>query len=291
MKKVILVLLCFLTLKVFALDYNNYCSSNTYNKNFKGNLASISGVNFLARKIAAQEISKSLEESIKTKFKVKLDNYYGIALTDGIFKNLTIEGKNFTYDDMIISNMEAKTLCPYNHIQYKNDKITYINNLVLGYSVDITQDDLNKSIKSSKFLNAINKINNDKFLSSLFKIENLRAQLDEDKLSLNYRIVPLPNSNDSIFSFIKKQIKPFDVKMGAGLRVVDNKIELCDFDFNSKKADYSYFLPFVNMLNPLNQKIKVDKNNEGDLKIDSVKIKTDKISIHGAIIVPGQNNK
>ena len=45
------------------------------------------------------------------------------------------------------------------------------------------------------------------------------------------------------------------------------------------------------MLNQLNQKIKVDKDNEGDLKIDSVKIKTDKISIHGAIIVPGQNNK
>lgn len=279
-----------LNFKGYAIDYSAYCSLSSPDKNFKGNLASLSSANFLARKIAAYEISKELKEKTNTKFKVHLDNFYGVSLTDGIFKNLSIEGKNFIYEDMIISKLNAETLCPYNHIQFKDNKITYVKNMVLNYNVDVTQEDLNKSIQSTKFQKMINKINEDKYFSTLFKIENMKTQLQENRLALKYTINPLPDSAGAL-PFMKTLIKPFDVTVGAGLRVENNRIELCDLDLNSRKIDYTYFLPFVNLLNPLDSKIKLDRNNEGDLKIDNIKIEPSKISIKGAIIVMGENNK
>lgn len=292
MKKIIFILFClaFLNFKGFALDYSSYCSSETPSKNFKGNMASLTGTNFLARKIAAYEISKELKKTTNSKMKVKISNFYGISLTDGIFKDLSLNGENFQYDGMIISKMNAKTLCPYNHIQYKDDRISYIENMVLNYSVDMTQEDLNKSLKSNKFQQMINKVNSDKVLSNLLKIENPALELQKDKLILKYKVTPIPSTN-SPFSFAKNFVKPFNIKVGAGLKISDNRIELCDFDLNSIKMDYSYFLPFINMLNPADSKIKLDKYNEGELKIDDVKIDTSKISINGTIIVMGKNNK
>ncbi len=299
-KNTILILMLFLTFNsnAFALDYTSFCSAQVPEKNFKGNLASLTGTNFLARNIGAHAITKELKKTTNSKINVKISNFYGVSLTDGIFKSLNLQGKNIKYEDMLISNFSARTLCQYNHIQLKDDKLTYVEPMVLGYDVDITNEDLNKTLNSEKFQQTLKKVNGDKFLSSLFKIENLTSQLSQDKLSLNYKITPLPKANESLksssSSFLKNLanlagvsdlIKPVNVKMSAGLKVVDNKIEFCDFMINSNKVDYSNFAPLINLFNPMNSKIQLDKYNEGDLKIDSIKINPSKISVNGVIIV------
>ncbi len=293
MKKIfVLALFLFNTLNfnAFALDYASYCSSNypeVIKPDFKGNLVSFTGLNFLSRKIAQREIAKTLKEATNTKFKVKMDNFRGVALTDGIFKNLEFTGKNITYEDMTISNLSAKTICPYNYITLEDDKIVFKENMVLSYNLDISEQDLNKALESASFTSAIEKINKGKFLSSILKINKPQAKLEEGKISLQYTIVPTLQNNN-LFAFAKNSLKPVDINLKTGLEVKDNKIELCNLDINSQKLDPSYLLPFVNMFNPMNKKIKIDKDNTGDLKIDEVKISSSKITIKGAIIVPSK---
>ena len=80
-------------------------------------------------------------------------------------------------------------------------------------------------------------------------------------------------------------IKPISFTFGANLKVVDGKIEVCDFALNSKNTNYGAFLPIINKLNPTSWKMNIDNDNEGKLEVESVKIANSQIEVVGYIIV------
>ena len=151
MKKIIiLLLLIFLSSCAFCENYYEFCSPNTAKKTFSGNLASLSGFNTLTRNIIESAIQNSIKKETGSKFKVKINNFYGTNITNGEFKSLKATSKKYDYKGFYLSNIELETICPYNHINYENNRLYFMENMVLKIKTDLSEDDISKTLKSEK---------------------------------------------------------------------------------------------------------------------------------------------
>ncbi len=285
MKKIIffLILSLYTLNPIFAKDYFQYCSINNAQKTFSGNIASISGINFLSRNIIEHEISKNLEKETNSKFKINIDNFYGVNVLKGEFKSLKANSKNFNYKGFYTSNLNVETLCPYNYVVFDNNELFFKENMVLKYSTEITQKDLNKTFESSEYKTIIDKMNNDKIISSILKIQNSNAEIKDNKLIFKYEI--MPTINDNLSFLVPFTLKPAKISFSTNLKANEGKLELCDFELNSKKYYSSYFLPIINLLNPLKYAVAFDQNNKGENEIQTVKIADSKITIDGVVLI------
>ena len=278
MKKIIILLfLVICAQQIYAKDYTQYCSPNSVNKNFSGNLASISGFNAISRNIIESQIQKAVKKETNSKFNIKINNFFGSNVLKGEFKSLKAVSKKYTHNNLYLSDVNVETVCPYNHISYEDEKLLFDENMVLKYSAKITQEDLNEMINSSEYKNILDKINNDKIVSSLVKVQNYNVEIKEDKLLFKYDILPLPKYD--IIGLSKGIIKPISFTFGANLKVVDGKIEVCDFALNSKNTNYGAFLPIINKLNPTSWKMNIDNDNEGNLKLKALKLQILKLKL------------
>lgn len=276
MKKIILFLVVLLFNQAFGFDYNSFCSTNVPKKTLGGETLSALGINSINRKIVQKELTKAVNKEINQKSKVRIDTFFGTNILNGEFSYLNIQARSANYKNYSLSDLNIETFCPYNKVDYKDKELFFLEPMVLKYSLKITQNDLDSMINSSNYKKILENVNNDKVLSSLIKVNNPRVEIKDDKLAFKYEITPLP--------FVSK--KPFDVAFKANLKVEDNKLALCDFDLNSIKANYDKFLPFINLLNPMNYNIKINKNTKAELKVENVRIKDSIINLDGFVLVP-----
>lgn len=283
MKKILLIFLSLLLSLAQAKNYQDFCSTNIPKKTLKGNLMSITGFNSLTRNIIESAISHSVKKETGAKFNIKMNNFYGVNLLNGEFKSLSAKAKKYQADGIFLSDINVQTICPYNHISYSNDEINFRKNLVLKYSANLTQDDLNKIISSSDYQKMLDKMNNDKTISSLIQIKNSNVLINNDKLIFKYEVLPLYGVNLS--SFLGKKQKTISLNFTAGLEVKNGKVQICNFKFNSKGANSKIFSSLVNKLNPTTWQIDVDKNKKGDLVVENVKIANSKIYFDGYILI------
>ncbi len=267
-----------------AKDYSQFCSTNSANKTFLGNIASISGYNSISRNIIENQIAKALKKETNSKFDVKIDSFLGTNVKNGEFKSLKANSDNIFYNGIYMSDVNIETICPYNKVDYRNKTLTFDENLALKYSASITQDDLDKLLKESSYQKIIDKMNSDSTISSLIQIKNSNIKIKDDKLEIIYNILPLAKL-DTIGIF-KNRIKPIKIAIGANLKVEDGNIELCDFDFNNVKAKYNNLIPIINMLNPLSFEMDFDKNIKGEMDVENVKIANSKIQLEGTVLIP-----
>ncbi len=285
MKKTILTLIIIFALvnPLFAKDFLQYCSTNNPQKTFSGNISSLLGVNFLSRNIIEHEISKNLKKETNSNFKVNVENFYGVNILKGEFKSLKATSKDFNYKGFYTSNLDIETLCPYNSITFNDNKLFFKENMVLKYSTDITQNDLNKTFESPEYKKIIDKMNNDIVISSILKIKNSKAEIKNNKLIFKYEIIP--TINNSLNFLTPFTLKPVKLTFSTNLKANNGNLELCDFELNSKKYSNNYFLPIINLLNPLKYSVSIDNNNKGENEIQTVKISDSKITIDGIILI------
>ena len=286
MKKILFlsIALIFSVNSSFAKDYSAFCSTNSPDKTFLGNVASISGYNLINRNIIEGQIAKALKKETNSKFDVKMESFFATNVRNGEFKSLSAKSDNIFYNGIYMSDVNIETICPYNKISYKDKTLTFDENLALKYSASITQDDLDKLLKESSYQKIIDKMNSDSTISSLIQIKNSNIKIKDDKLEIIYNILPLAKL-DTIGIF-KNRIKPIKIAIGANLKVEDGNIELCDFDFNNVKAKYNNLIPIINMLNPLSFEIDFDKNIKGEMDVENVKIANSKIQLEGTVLIP-----
>ena len=201
-------------------------------------------------------------------------------ILDGKFKHLKVKSDKFSYNGLYFSDLNIETKCKYNHISFLDETLKFEEDMILKYSLNITQDDLSKIANSKEYKKIIEKMNSDKTVSSLIQIQNSNFEIRKNKIYIKYSIIP--SSKHDVIAIITKNIKPLKISIGADLRVVDGKIELC----NLKSSKYSNLAPIINRLNPLSYNLDIDKNNKGELKVKHVEIKDDKINIQGLILIP-----
>ena len=150
MKKVLFLLFVMCSFCALAQDYSQFCSTNTARKTLSGNLASLSGFNSLTRNIIESSIQNSIKKETGSKFDVKINNFYGTNIVNGEFKSLKATSKKYDYNGIHLSNIELETICPYNHINYENERLYFLENMILKIKADLTKDDLTKTLKAEK---------------------------------------------------------------------------------------------------------------------------------------------
>lgn len=160
MKKVILflLLLSILSPYVFANNYELYCSNNHPLKTFNGNIASLSGFNLLTRNIAENIIQKEIKKETDSKFKIKINNFYGTNILNGEIKSIKATSKKYEHDGIYLNDINIETICSYNHILFENETLYFKENMVLSFSANSTNSNLKKTIKSGKLNKNLAKI-------------------------------------------------------------------------------------------------------------------------------------
>ncbi len=279
MKKLIYIAVSMLFLSANAKDYSVFCSSTTPPKTVSGAFMSTLGINSVSRNIIEKQIEKTLKKETNSKFKVKINNFYATNILSGQFQSLSAKSDLFSYDGLYLSDLNVNTICPYNKVSYRDDKLLFDENMVLSYFAKITQSELDKIVSSAEFQKIIRDLNNDETISSIMQIKSAKVILKDNKLYFKYGI--LFNG----FGFFKTRKNMLNLVFSADLKVAEGQVKICNFSLNSKTFNNNMFLPVINKFNPTNWKIDIDKDNEGELEVKEVKIENSTIFLSGIILI------
>lgn len=280
MKKFLLVfsLIMFCTMPAFAVcDYSTMCAKPSDLSSKSARITSkITGMTFLAEKIADFIIKGELKKATKEKFKVKMESYSLSDLAHGRFKSLEISGKNLDIDGAYITRLEAKTLCDFNYVQLSKDSIKFKENMVMGFSTEISNADLQKTVKSAGYLEQLNQTNLSAFGITFFKLEGADVQIKNNKLYFTINVT-------TPFSKI-----PIPVVVRSSLKVEEGNIVLTKVDFVNPFSviDLSKVTYLLNAINPLTFSVDILNNKNSKMSVQTVDIVGDKIIVKGIIFIP-----
>lgn len=168
MKKIFILFLLLFSFYAQANEYEYYCSQNSPSKNFNGFLSSATGFNLLSRNVAEHLIEKAIKKETNAKFKIKINNFYSTNLLNGEFKNLSAKAKKYEHGGIYLTNINASTICAYNHILFKEEKIYFIENFVLKLNAQLTNEQLKKTIASGKLNKKLEKLLNKVLKNEIF---------------------------------------------------------------------------------------------------------------------------
>ena len=108
MKKIILLLGVLLLANTTAMAECDYQCVAPYNMNSKLRTVTgaITGVNFVSEKVTQSVLKKAISKTLTgEEIKVDLDSYSSKDLKNGIFKSLTLKGKNVKVNDIYLSSL------------------------------------------------------------------------------------------------------------------------------------------------------------------------------------------
>ena len=285
MKKIIILFAFILSFNsAFGFDYNSYCPAEKSSTSLMGNIASLTGFNFLNKVLLQNRLASAIKKETDSKFDIDIENIFGSSVLSGAFKSLSAKSKSVGYNGIYMSDFSVKTACPFNYVSFKGGKLSFPENLVLSYKTSVTQDDINKILNSNLYKNAINKMNKDGSISSLVNIKSSNITISDNKLKFKYELTPFPKAG-GLITKLTSNVKPISLSFTTNLKASDGKLELCNFDVNSKNIAYDAILPIVNKLNPLSYGLNVGKNNKGTLDVENVNIKDGKINLDGLLLI------
>ena len=127
-------------------------------------------------------------------------------------------------------------------------------------------------------------MNKDSSISSLVNIKSSAVTISDNKLKFKYELTPFPKTS-GLLSKLTSSIKPIDLSFSTNLRANNGKLELCNFDVNSKNIGYDALLPIVNKFNPLSYGVNVGKNAKGTIDVQNANIKDGKIQLDGVLLI------
>lgn len=282
MKKFLLIfsLMTFIAIPAFAnCNYIGNCAPQAYNlSSKKWQLISMRlGGTLLSEKIAEARVKEELKKITKQKFDVSVKSYSIQDLLGGRFKSITISGRNLDINGVYLTSLELKTLCDFNYVQFDNDPIQFKENMILGFSTVISDEDLMKTMQSSGYLNKLNCVNVHGCGITFFKLSGAGVDLENNKLHFKIRV-----TSQLLLE------KPLDIDMSTDLNAKNGRIVLTKIDLKNvvKGVDLSKVANQLNSFNPLTFSLEVLENKNTKMCINNVEIVGNKIIINGNIFIP-----
>ena len=286
MKKIILMLMLITSVMYTQFDQNVFANTNTscdvkcvepygLTSNTSRFFSSITGQNFLAEKIGAGLLKKAIKKNIESgSIMTDLQSYSVRDLKAGRFKSIEISGKNINAQGVYISSFTLKTLCNFNYIvDNKKGDVIIKENMPMSLSVEITEDDLNKTMLSSDYKRIISDVNS--LAGGFFEINSTQVRLKDNKMYyvLKYNM-----------PFVRKSK---EIALCANLHIDNGKIVLADTSFVGSGAtlDINKFSKLLNYINPLDFSAKILENKDAKVNIKNVKIENKKITMDGIVTV------
>lgn len=281
MKKIIIFVLSmfFIGTKAFAAcDYSRFCTNKPYDLKSKGTqiASKYTGMTFLSEQIAQGIIKKELKKATKEGFKVRLKAYSLADLAGGRFQSLKISGKNLEIDGAYITSFEAKSVCPFNYVELGKNSLKFKENFVMDYTMEISNTDLRKTMKSTGYLDMLNKTNISAMGITFFKLSDADVQLKNNKLYFTINVTTPMSA------------KPITMLVRSDIKVEDGNIVLTKVDFVNlfTVIDLSKVTYLLNALNPLTFSTDILENKDAKMRIGQVDIIGDKIIIKGCVFIP-----
>ncbi len=240
-------------------------------------MSTVTGSNFLGKQVAKAILKKEISKNADGKFTVKVDSYSVKDLKKGIFKTVSIKGKNISSNGVYVSRFEIQTLCKFNYISLSdNQEPIFKEDLPLAFELVVSDDDLNKTMASDSYKNILNKLNKVGANYGLFKINDTGVKIKDGKF---YYILNV------VIPFVKN---PQNVVVVSDLVIVDGEIDFTNtrlinsrFSLDLKKID-----GIINYLNPLHFSLNILENKDARVTVQHVKIEDNKIVTSGFFIVP-----
>lgn len=281
MKRLFLVLclIIFGSSQAFAAcDYSNLCAPKAYDLSSRcGQFTSkFTGMTFLSEQIANTIIKKELKKSTKEKFKVEMKSYSANDLMHGRFKYLKISGKNLNIDDTYLTSFKLETLCDFNYVDLSHKSIKFKENMVINYSMEISNEDLKKTIKSTGYLDMLNKVKLSGLGITFFKLEGADVELKNNKLYFTINVTtPMSTS-------------PIPITVSSEVKVEDGNIVLTKVNLVNiyTMLDLSKVTYLLNILNPLTFSTDILNNKLSKMSVQNVEIKGNRIFIDGNVFIP-----
>ena len=251
------------------------CPANPYDGSFS--FSNLTGVNFLAERIGNTLIKKAILKDSKGKYKVNLQSYNTTALKRGEFKSLEINGTDTVTDGIYVSKVKLKTICDYNYIEINNKENVAIFQQPFGmaYALQLTEEDLNKTMQSAAYKEMIRKINGIGNSYKLFNISSTSVKINNNKLYYTFNAkIPLLKMNQDITI-------ETDIRARAG-QIVLNDAKLVSNNF---KIDMSKLERILNYLNPLEFAMGIFDGQDAKTKIEEITIKDNMVNLTGIMAI------
>lgn len=283
MKKLVILLglFAFCINPAFAFcDYMEQCPSQPYPVSSPAvqMFSKMTGSTFIAEKVAENIIRGELRKIVNQDLDVDLKTFSAQDLAQGKFQSLKVSGQNLNVQGVYLSSLKVQTLCDYNYVDYKAKPIKLVENMALGASVVISDDDLRKTLQSGSYLDMVNKIDLTAFGVSFFKVDGTSINIKDNKLYFTVKVI----------SPILMRRTPVDVVVSADIRVQNGRIVYSRIDFVNlyMGLDFSQIMGLLNYVDPLKFSIQILEGTDAKFNIKDVSISGDKITINGNIFVP-----
>lgn len=282
MKKLILIitLMVFFASPSFAIcDYSNFCAPKPYALSSKtGQIFSKGiGATFLSERVAQSIVRKELKKATKANFNVKIKSYSFKDLAQGKFKSLKISGKDLNFDGVYLTSLDVQSLCDFNYVQYNKNPIRFNENMALGFTTVISDQDLMKTMKSTGYLDSLNCVNVEGCGITFFKLSGADVKIKNNKLYFTVRV-----TSQLLLA------RPLDISVATSLKIEDGRIVLTKIDLGNlpKGIDLSRLTYQLNAMNPLAFTLEVLENKNTKMCIKNVRIDGDRITVTGNIFIP-----
>lgn len=286
MKKFLLILslIIFVAIPVFAsCDYMDLCAPYAYNLSSKRDqmISMRLGATLLSEKIAQFKIKEDLKKATKQNFDVSVRSYSILDLFRGRFKSITISGEKLNINGVYLTSLKLKTLCDFNYVQFDKTPIKFKENLIIGFSTIISDEDLRKTMQSNGYLDKLNCVNVRGCGITFFKLSGAGVDIKNNKLYFKVKV-----TSQLLLE------KPLDIEMSTDLNAKNGRIILTKIDLKNvvKGVDLSKVANQLNSVNPLTFSLEVLENKNTKMCINNVKIVGNKIIINGNIFIPKSNS-
>lgn len=227
------------------------------------------GYNIITKHIAQNVIKKTLNKNVKGDYTVKINSFSGVDLKKGKFKGMTIDGENLCLEDSVyFSKLHLETTSDFNYVDYKKKPIIFKTDIPMDYIVEITEDDLNRTVDKDNFFNSFSS------MIPLITIDKFKFQLIDDKIKVNTAI-RFPFSKSIKFS------------ISSSPKVENGKIILTDIQTSGTRHDFSEKIAeIMNNYNLLeNIKLNLFNGTDSTMTVKNIKIQNKKIYIDGNLII------
>lgn len=280
MKKIVVSMLTALIVSSAAYAECGYECVAPYDMNskFRTVTAAVTGMNSITEnRVEAAFKKEILKIASAEDLKVDIDSYSPRDLKNGIFKSMSLNGKNIVINDIHLSSLELKSLCDFNYIKTSGGNTVFKEDFPMSFNMTITPEDLNKTMLHSRYQKIIDDLNTlGKNYAAGLKVSSTKVSIKNNKF---YFIVGFE------VPFVLREQK---IVIQADVRIRNGQIDYQNsrlvsghFSMDLKKIDF-----LMKCLNPLNFSINILKNKDAKVTVRNVEIKDNVITANGIVIIP-----
>ena len=247
------------------------------NGGFASTLSKITGMNFILSATLESQVRRQMNEALAGNFKVDITPFGGKSMLEGKFKSISMSSDSAAVDGLYLSNIQAQSVCGYNHFVYHNGEVYTAENFLLGFRTEITSEDLQKMVTTPEYMKKLNSANVNVGNISLLKVFSPKAEIKDNKLVVSVMyMAPLAMRS------------PKQATMKMDIIAQNGNLEFTNIEVGTghSSVNMDTLLSVLNKLNPLAIKTNILNNSKSIIKLKDIYIINDKIIIKGLVIVP-----